>query len=79
LALPHRRADALLGSGTGRIKKEGEEAFHVQPGDLVYVAPGEKHWHGATQDQFLVHFAFTASGKTQWLEEVTEDEYLSEP
>jgi uncharacterized RmlC-like cupin family protein len=28
--------------GTGRIKKEGEEAFRVQPGDLVYVAPWGK-------------------------------------
>lgn len=62
-------------AGRGRIRKAGEGVFEVGPGDLVYVAPGEKHWHGAVPDQFLVHFAFTASGGTNWLDEVTDDEY----
>lgn len=62
-------------SGRGRIRKAGESGFEVGPGDLVYVAPGEEHWHGAVPDQVLVHFAFTASGSTDWLDLVTEDEY----
>jgi quercetin dioxygenase-like cupin family protein len=65
-------------AGRGRIKRSGEEAFDAKPGDLVYVAPGEKHWHGATAEQFLVHLAFTASGKTDWMEEVPDDEYARE-
>ena len=62
-------------SGRARVRREGEDAFEAGPGDLVYVAPGEKHWHGAVADQFLVHFAFTASGSTDWFEAVSEDEY----
>lgn len=65
-------------SGRGRIKKSGEPGFEVGPGDLVYVAPGDKHWHGAVPDQFLVHFAFTASGTTDWFGEVSADDYAGD-
>ena len=72
----HTGEQALyLVAGRARIKKVGEQVFEAGPGDLVYVAPGEKHWHGAVADQFLVHFAFTASGRTDWFEEVTDAEY----
>lgn len=62
-------------SPDGRLNAFGEPEFEVKPGDLVYVAPGEKHWHGAVPNQFFVHFAFTASGKTNWMETVSDDEY----
>jgi quercetin dioxygenase-like cupin family protein len=65
-------------AGRGRIKKSDEQVFEVGPGDLVYVAPGEKHWHGAVPNQFLVHFAFTASGSTVWMDEVSEDDYAAD-
>jgi quercetin dioxygenase-like cupin family protein len=72
----HTGEQALLFvAGRARIRKVGEPPFEVGPGDLVYVAPGDKHWHGAVANQFLVHFAFTASGTTDWFEEVTEAEY----
>jgi quercetin dioxygenase-like cupin family protein len=65
-------------AGRGRIRKSGEKAFEVGPGDLVHVAPGEKHWHGAVPNQFLVHFAFTASGTTDWMDAVTDDDYAAD-
>jgi 4-carboxymuconolactone decarboxylase len=34
-------------SGKGYVQKDGEEAQAIEPGDVVYVAPGERHWHGA--------------------------------
>ena len=37
----------LIVSGLGRVQREGEAAETVRPGDLVFFAPGEKHWHGA--------------------------------
>jgi quercetin dioxygenase-like cupin family protein len=75
----HTGEQALLFvAGRGRIKKSGEKAFEVGPGDLVYVAPGERHWHGSVPDQFLVHFAFTASGRTDWMDEVTADDYAED-
>jgi quercetin dioxygenase-like cupin family protein len=29
----------------------------IGPGDVVYFAPAEKHWHGAAPDTFMVHIA----------------------
>lgn len=46
----------------------------INVGDTVHIAPGERHWHGGTQDSLCGHTAVTL-GATTWLEEVTEDEY----
>ncbi|MFQ5801610.1 MAG: cupin domain-containing protein [Candidatus Methylomirabilales bacterium] len=62
-------------AGKGRVKKAGEQAMEIGPGDIVYVAPGEKHWHGAAPRSFMVHIAVTTGGETAWMEEVTEEDY----
>ena len=56
-------------SGKGCMQKDGEEAQAIERGDVVYVAPGEKHWHGAQPGQNLEHLAVT-TGETEWEEEV---------
>jgi quercetin dioxygenase-like cupin family protein/predicted enzyme related to lactoylglutathione lyase len=56
-------------SGKGCVQKDGEEAQAIEPGDVVYVAPGERHWHGAQPGQSLEHLAVT-TGETEWHEEV---------
>jgi quercetin dioxygenase-like cupin family protein len=50
----------------------------------VWTPPGEWHWHGATDDDFLTHLAISegmAEGQdgpeTQWGQHVTDDEYRS--
>jgi quercetin dioxygenase-like cupin family protein len=58
-------------SGKGFIQKDGEDPQVIEPGDVVYVAPGEKHWHGAQPGQNLEHLAVTTGG-TEWEEEVKE-------
>ena len=67
-------------TGTGRIQKEGEGVLEIQAGDTVYIAPDEKHWHGAASDTFMVHMAINPAletdGTTDWLEPVTDEEYL---
>lgn len=55
-------------AGSGRVGKENEEV-ELRPGDVVYIAPGEKHWHGASPDRLFVHLAFTASGGTKWYDD----------
>ena len=64
---------ALLGSRDGAI-------FEVTPGQTIYTAPGEVHWHGATPTDFMEHYAMLESADdpaatTTWFEHVTDDEY----
>jgi quercetin dioxygenase-like cupin family protein len=66
-------------TGGGRAQKEGEPIVEIKSGDVVYFAPGERHWHGATPDTFMVHVAINpatnSDGGTDWMEPVTDDQY----
>jgi quercetin dioxygenase-like cupin family protein len=56
-------------SGAGWVQQDGEDRLQLEPGDIVYVPPGEKHWHGAQESADLEHLAITC-GETEWEEEV---------
>jgi quercetin dioxygenase-like cupin family protein len=66
-------------TGFGRVQKEGEPVIEIHTGDVVYIAPGEKHWHGAGPETFMVHVAVNpatySSGGADWMETVTDEEY----
>ena len=66
-------------TGAGRAGTEGGPVVAIAAGDVVYFAPGERHWHGAGPDTFMVHIAITpaisSEGGTDWLEPVTDEEY----
>ena len=65
-------------SGVGRIQKLGEPVHEILPGDTVWIAPGEKHWHGAAPDTAMCHIAIHEAlngSNVDWLEKVTDDEY----
>lgn len=51
--------------GRGIVGNETEQV-EVQPGDLVYTPPGEKHWHGAAPGQTMVHLSITTVGPAEW-------------
>jgi len=56
----------------------GGPVREIRPGDTVWIAPGEKHWHGASPDIAMVHIALQESldGKhVTWLEHVTDEQY----
>jgi quercetin dioxygenase-like cupin family protein/catechol 2,3-dioxygenase-like lactoylglutathione lyase family enzyme len=59
-------------SGRGWVQKDGEDASVIERGDVAYVAPGEKHWHGTRTGQYLKHLAVT-TGETEWEEEVKDE------
>ena len=65
--------------GVGRVQKFGEPAREIQAGDTVCIAPGEKHWHGATSSRLMAHFAVQEAGPdgqtTHWLEPVSDADY----
>ena len=64
--------------GIGLVASRGGEVREIRPGDVVYIEPGEEHWHGATASRFMAHVAIQESdenGPVTWLEHVTDDEY----
>ncbi len=36
----------IVTSGLGWVQREGGPKEEIRPGDIVWFAPGEKHWHG---------------------------------
>src|SRR6202030_1049045 len=44
-------------SGLGRVQTWGGPIREIRPGDTVWFAPGEKHWHGASPTCAMVHIA----------------------
>ncbi len=65
-------------SGCGRAQTWGGEIQEIRPGDVIWFAPGEKHWHGAAPTTAMNHLAIQEKldGKTvDWLEHVTDEEY----
>ena len=53
--------------GEGRVGTANEEA-RVKPGDVVYAAPGERHWHGAAPGASMTHLSITTVGPPEWFE-----------
>lgn len=74
----HEHEQAIIGEhGHGLVFWEGlDTALRLGSDDWWHVAPGVRHWHGATPDSVFSHLAVTAGGATIWLDEVTEEEYL---
>ena len=76
---PARADDLRDREGVGRCQREGGPVETIRPGDRVFFAPGEKHWHGAAPDRFMAHVAMhqvDASGSAaSWGEHVTDAEY----
>ena len=44
-------------AGCGRVQREGGPLEEIRPGDMVWFAPGEKHWHGAGPVTAMSHIA----------------------
>lgn len=64
--------------GFGLVQRDGGPIEQIRPGDVVWFAPGEKHWHGASPTTALTHIAIQESldGKAvDWLEHVTDEQY----
>lgn len=61
-------------AGSGLVCTQGEAPRRVQPGDVVWVPPGEKHWHGGASDSFMSHTAVSL-GSTSWDVPVADREY----
>jgi len=70
----------IVTAGRGLVQKDGEPVQEIRPGDVVWIAPGERHWHGAAATTAMTHIAIAESlngGPVQWLEPVSEAQYGS--
>ncbi len=68
----------IITSGRGWVQREGGTIEDVRPGDVVWFAPNERHWHGATPVTAMTHIAIQErlDGKAvDWMEHVSEAEY----
>ena len=64
--------------GCGRVQRWGGPIEEIRPGDVVLIAPQEKHWHGAAPSTAMTHIAILEKldGKTvDWMEKVTDEQY----
>jgi quercetin dioxygenase-like cupin family protein len=68
----------VITEGTGYLKERGKPIRILHKGDVVTIAPGVEHWHGATPDSDFVQIVTnpnTTNGVVTWLKPVTEREY----
>jgi quercetin dioxygenase-like cupin family protein len=68
----------IVTAGSGRAQRWGGPIEDIAPGDVVWFAPGEKHWHGASPATAMTHIAIQErlEGKAvDWLEHVSDEQY----
>ena len=71
-----------VSEGVGLVGTRAGEVVRVRAGDTVICPPGEEHWHGATADTFMSHFAHLeanpdGSDPTTWLEPLSDEHYAA--
>lgn len=69
----------IVTAGVGRVQQWGSSVQEIRPGDLVWIPPGAKHWHGASPTTGMSHVAISESldGKsTDWMEKVSDGQYI---
>jgi 4-carboxymuconolactone decarboxylase len=65
-------------SGKGWVQRKGGRVEEVGPGDVVWIPPMVKHWHGASADEPMSHFAVAESlngSAVTWMEKVSDEQY----
>jgi quercetin dioxygenase-like cupin family protein len=68
----------IVTAGCGWTQRKGGLVEEIRPGDVVWIPPGEKHWHGATPTIAMTHIAIQEQldGKAvEWMEKVSDEQY----
>jgi len=71
----------IVTAGVGRVQEWGRPVQEIRPGDIVWIAPGVKHWHGAKADVAMTHIAIAEAvdgSPVTWMEQVSEAQYAGE-
>jgi len=68
----------IVTAGCGQVQLEGKPLQTICPGDIVWIAPGEKHWHGAAPTTAMTHIAIVENqngNSSDWMEQVSDEQY----
>ncbi len=68
----------IVTAGCGRAQRWGAPIEEIRPGDVVWIPPGQKHWHGAAPTTAMTYFAIQEQldGKAvDWMEKVSDEQY----
>ncbi len=68
----------IVTAGCGLVQRWGGPIETIRPGDVIWIRPGEKHWHGATPTTAMTHIAIheQLDGRTvDWMEKVSDGQY----
>lgn len=72
----------IVTSGVGLVQEVGKPVQTIRPGDIVWIAPEVKHWHGASAQTAMTHIAIAESvdgSAVKWMEPVTDEQYDQRP
>ncbi len=68
----------IVTAGCGWVQRLGGPVETIRPGDVVWFAPEEKHWHGATATTAMSHIAIQEKlngSPVTWMEKVSDGDY----
>jgi quercetin dioxygenase-like cupin family protein len=68
----------IVTAGLGWVQRDGGPVEDIRPGDVVWFAPGEKHWHGASVSAAMSHIAIQEKqngSAVTWMEHVSDQQY----
>ena len=68
----------IVTAGCGRVQRWGGPIEEIRPGDVVWIEPHEKHWHGAAPTTAMTHIAVvekTEEDYNGWMEHVSDEQY----
>jgi len=68
----------VVTAGEGLVQRWGGMRERIREGDIVWIPPGVKHWHGAGPSSEMSHVALVEVSKGEnvtWMEQVSEQQY----
>jgi len=70
----------IVTAGCSRVLRWEGPVEIIDPGDVVWFEPGEKHWHGTAPDKAMTHITGAEMAKeevTGWMEHVSDEQHLA--
>ena len=70
----------IVTEGTGQVQQWNGPVQMMRKGDVVWIPPGVKHWHGAGPDSSVTHIAIQEEQdgvNVTWMEKATDEQYAA--